>query len=328
MEGNINNDVNDRYDLLRGETILNISTRYVYHLDDLRRHNKIRVLDFVSDVCSERTYRRYLSGENSISQKNLSLLIKKFNMTDHDFYNSFHRSDTQEYLKVSEVYHHLVSNDLGMAKELILTLSGQKFVSKLACEFLEYCRTYIIYVEESIPDYSVIDMFAKIIDYPNCLKKKTFNFIEIIVINRISSLEVKHGVTRALTFLYDIVTKNELIYLSSNNKFVMPTVYSELTKSLGILKDFEKANTICSKGIEFSIKSHDNYSLPHLYYMKALILFKQHRLLDFQQYLYKCLYTCCSTADTYLFNHFSNLIVSEFDFNEAEVMQIKTNCCL
>jgi hypothetical protein len=292
---------------------MNISTKYMYHLDDIRRNRKINVIEFCNDICTERQYRRYLSGENQLSQKNLSLFIEKLNMTDMDFYNSFHRHDEDEYLKISRIYNHINNEKYDKAYDEVDSLKNKKFLGKLSHDFYKFC---IILLHHNSGDYSdmyAIDLFAKLINYPQCLEKKSFNFVEIVCLNKIVFISSKYGKFEASDKLLAVVMNEEFRYLSSNNRFVLPGVYTNLAIAFGRKGDYNTSSMLCNTGIKFSLQTNDTSALIQLYYMRALNKYYQGDRSDFLSDVMLSLYSTLVTDNPAQFNHYSKMCQEDFN---------------
>ena len=295
---------------------MDISTKYMFHLDDLRKKSKIKVLDFCNSICTERQYRRYLSGDNLISQKNLSLFISVLNMSDNDFFNSYHIADKDEYLQVSEIYNLLNSNKLQLAEELLNDIKPNTFHSKLVKDFYAFNSIYLSQLLDRISTLQALDKYSLLIDYPNILSKKTFNFVEILSLNKITSLEATINKFQAAEKLFLIVMNQEFRYLSSNNRYILPTIYSQLARVFGIKNDLDKSLKVCQEGINYSLRTNDMHALPQLYYIQALGLYKKGDRKLFKNLLQKCLMTCIIKNDIPLYNTFKAMSLNDFGFTQ------------
>ena len=76
--------------------------RYIYHLDSIRIKKKVTVEKMCNGICSDRQYRKYLSGINNISDQKIMDFCNNLSISPRDFYYSLNEKDLYEYQEIRE----------------------------------------------------------------------------------------------------------------------------------------------------------------------------------------------------------------------------------
>ena len=76
-----------------------IVQNYAYHLDNLRRKYNITVDEFCDGICNSRLYRRYLSGERTLTHLKIISFCERLGISPSDFYYSASERDRYELKK-------------------------------------------------------------------------------------------------------------------------------------------------------------------------------------------------------------------------------------
>ena len=310
--------------VFKKEKTMNLDIQYFVHLDNLRRKSSIKVKDFCENICSDRHYRRYLSGENYISQEKLLQFTKKLNISTYEFYNSFYNFKGTEYHKVSELYALISKRKFVEATDLFKILNKKKMTSQQTKEFFEYCAILLNYHNKTITNSNALDRYRKLIDYPNCTNKDDFTFMEISVIDKIALLCSEHQDYVPTDFLFDILYNKKINYVSSNTRYYLPSIYSNVAMIYGMKGDIQKSIDIAIDGISYSLRIGDNSSLINLYYLVSY----GYKLIGSstlaEEYATYCISTCISKKDDQSFIKFNNLFKREQGF-ELEITKKRTS---
>lgn len=237
-------------------------------IDDLRKSRNISREDFVDNVMSMRQYQRYVYNESSINNDKLLLLIDKLGMSFLGVHRLFLEKTKDEYRHLSMAYTAIVHEDLFKASETLKKINFSEIKDKANKLYYTLCETLIARRTNKIPTDLAMDKLKSLINYPECLSNNYISFIELvsyIEIGRHSNSKDKKIVTN---FLYAIIKDNNL---SSDNldQSLLPSIYSTISHSLGIMEEYEKSIYIAQKGIDYCLK-HDNMNaLSHLFLFKA-----------------------------------------------------------
>lgn len=297
----------------------NMSIQYAYHIDELRRRSKITVDDFCDGICSDRQYRRYLSGVHRITQANIILFCRKLSLSMSDFYYSFHQQDSKEYMKVYEIFQEINNNNLKKAYRLIDDLESHKFLNIQSERWFSYCKITINVVSNKINSYTAYELYKKLVNYPSCLDKKVFDFVDIIIIMKIANIEYVLKKEEALIFLYKVLYDRKILYVSSDSRYILPSIYADVTRIFGMKDMIEEALTVSSNGIEYSLKIDDSHALAKLYYFKSYALFRLGKVNEGLLEAKKCIATTISRNDKKDEELYSRLIKDDFKVESSDL---------
>ncbi len=292
---------------------------YAYHIDELRRNSKIRVADFCNGICSDRQYRRYISGDQTISQKNINLFCEKLGLQPSDFYNSFYRQDNNEYQKVLKLYNCINANEYEKSELIFKELRNYKFLNVQTNRWFDYCQIRHNHLVNKISKYTTFDLYSEIIDYPSCLSKKMFDFVDIVIILKIANIEYELDKEVALKYLYNLLFDRNFIYVSSNSRHVLPSIYADVARIFGMKNRIEECLAISSKGIEYSLIINDLYVLSKLYYYKALSLFKLGKVNDSLFEARKCISATIAQDNKIDLELYTRLIKKDLKINPMDL---------
>lgn len=298
---------------------MNVFTQYIYHIDELRRESKIKVIDFCSGICSDRQYRRYLSGEQIVTQGNLIMFCEKIGLSPNDFYSSFYRKDAQENSKVTKIYNAIEAFNYSEVDILIKKLRNHKFLNKQSNKFYNFCLIKYNLLTNKITKVVAYDQYSDLVNYPSCLDKNTFDFVDIISIHRIAHLEYESGKDKALQFLYRILFDRKLVYVSSDTSYILPAIYNGVTKILAMKELYVEGLKISSIGIDYCIMITDFHSLSNLYYGKSMMLMKLGRINEALEEAKKCLATAIAKNSEYEIDLFVRLLKKDFKINPMDL---------
>ncbi len=244
--------------------------RYIYHLDDIKTKKNMTTKELCHDICSDRQYRKYLTGDNNISDSRITEFCDKLSISTRDFYYSLNKADIYEFDSIREIYNLLITKKYKAVASNLKSLSD---ISKLSVQnkrFLDYCIIRYNHELKIIHTDSVVLSAKKLAKYPECFNNEIFDFVDILAINLISVIEVSVGKKESLELLTTILTKKELIYLSSDARNMLPVIYSSVCNSLGRLKRYSECISVANAGIEYCNKYFFSSSLTWLYYSIAL----------------------------------------------------------
>ncbi|MCF7926117.1 MAG: hypothetical protein K9L74_00885 [Candidatus Izimaplasma sp.] len=130
---------------------------------------------------------------------------------------------------------------------------------------------------------------SKLIDYPNCLNRTMFDFVDIMGLKLIAELEIKDEKEDALNKLIRILENRNTIYINSETRHILPTLYASVAILLGRLDKYEKSLGVAEEGIKLSLHYNDHSALAHLYYMKGVSLKRVGTATESKKYLGKAI---------------------------------------
>ena len=304
---------------------MNQSNLYMYHLDNLRRSRKITVESFCEGICSDRQYRRLLSGQQNISDQKIYDFCNKLGISAKDFYYSANEKDRYEYSKVVALYSHLQKNDLSMFLKELKEIKEERLVNNQNKRFLNYCLIKYQNMTNKVNDKTCIEELSSICSYPQNKKYESFDFVDIISLAMIAEIEVKYKREEALILLSKILTSGRLIYISSESRHILPNVYTTVSILLSRLQKFEEAFNLSKSGVEYSI-AHSNFStLTHLYYVQFYTSLKLGNNRQAEIYAVKSLANCIAKGDKIEYNTTYNLLKKNLGSDPVTLFSIYGN---
>ena len=149
-----------------------------------------------------------------------------------------------------------------------------KFLNIQNERWFKFCVIRVNHKSKCITKYNALDDYKSIADYPNCLGKTSFDFVDILIIMNIAYIENEFGVEKAIIFLYKTLTDKEFFYASSDTRHIFPSIYAGIAKIFASQNRTEECEKICFEGIKYSLGINDIHVLPHLYYLRSLSLYK------------------------------------------------------
>jgi len=254
----------------------------MYHLDNLRRNKKIKVETFCEGICSDRQYRRLLSGEQHISPQKLVDFCNKLGISLHDFYYSANEKDKYEYSKIVKIYQMLTARNFTDFRIESKKISKDRLVSDQNKRFYTFCILKYQYLTKEIPNQECATELAKLCNYPACLEFKTFDFVDIVSLEIIAAIEVENKKTDALDLLSKILNTSDMIYISSESRHILPNIYGAVAILFSRLQLHDTALRVANSGINYSILQSNSSTLTYLYYVKFYTLLQMGQIRNAQ----------------------------------------------
>lgn len=246
-----------------------ITRNYIELIDELRREYKLKVEDFCDGICNPRTYRRMLSGERAITHERIFQFCEKLKLSPSDFYYTSSNRDRFELQKILELYKMIFTHDYSQFFESISKINRKRLFSNQNEKFLDYCELKAKYVHHLSRDNEVLNSLYSIANYPDCLNKKTFDFVDLNILMLIAEIQIKYDEFSSLDKLIEILNNKLNIITRSDTSRMFPTIYSNVSLFLSRLNRHPEVIDISTKGIEYSIEFNLMSSLAHLHYLKS-----------------------------------------------------------
>jgi len=293
---------------------------YIYHLDNLRRRKKVTVEELCTGICSDRQYRRLLSGEQNISDSKIILFCDKLGISPNDFYYSFNEKDKYEYGKIAELYTFLSLRNFKDFDINLKKINKENLVNKQNERFLAFCNIkYLHLINKSMPR-ETLQKLSQICNYPNCIKQTAFDFVDIVSLEIVAEIEVKSNKTEALNLLTRILNSSDMIYISSESRHILPNIYGTVSILLARLLKFDESLKLSQKGIEYSRKNSDFSTLTHLYYVKSFSLSKMNKRKEAEIEAIKCIANAISRGNKQEYLTFRKLLINDLGSDPIDLI--------
>ncbi|MBN2605271.1 MAG: hypothetical protein JXR62_05520 [Bacilli bacterium] len=292
-----------------------ISQKQTYHLDNLRMKSKVPVSKLCEGICTERQYRRYLSGENHLPDSKIFQFCEKLRISPSDFYYSFNEKDRYEYKKIVDLYNMINKNELSEFNTKLMKISKRNLISTQNERFLTYCIEKFNFINKNSTPNMIMDKLSILADYPACINKSAFDFVDLISIQQIAEIEVGFKNERALNLLLKIMKSDDMMYISSESRHILPSIYANTSLLLGRLNKYNDSLEISSEGIKYSIL-HSNFgSLTHLRYIRSLSLLKLELRVEAEIEAMKCICNAISRESKSDLKIFFDVLKKDFGEN-------------
>ena len=281
--------------VLRNDFMVSNQIYLSYHLDNLRKQKGYCVEEFVFGICSDRQYRRYISGENLIPSNNISKFCNKLDISLSDFFYSLNQKDRYDYKKLSNIYQLLIKNNMNDAYKLLSDIQSPELFDQQNYKFFKYLMIRINY---ELGKTNINEMFRcvyKIINLNHLQLANLYSFVDILFLHLMCRHEVNYGQYDTLHTLEKILKSDESIYISSENKTILPPIYANVSSYLGKLGFIKESLSLAITGLRYCQDNNLTDSLPHLYYSKMLGYLNTNKYESAQLSAIECLSACVST---------------------------------
>ena len=280
-----------------------------------------------AEICSDRSYRRYVSGERQLPQKKIFEFCNRLDISPTDFYSSFLAKDKLEFQKVYKLYDYLVRGNYDDFKKSYQEISKDTLLNKMNQKFYASCMVKYQLETKQISDYTAFDRYSAIVDFPSCSSNEIFDYADIIILDHIAELEssFEHNEKVAMYLLKKILLDDSIVYITSEVKSMMPGLYATISSLHGRTGDVEACLEIADKGIELSLRLGLNFALTRLYYLKSWSLYK--RGLEEEAFLTaaKCLANAISYDKVNVYKSYYKLLKDDFKVEPRSFFDIYFN---
>lgn len=295
-----------------------ISKRAI-HLDNIRNKKNIMIKDLCENICGERQYRKYTSGESNISEKRLMEFCERIGISARDFYFSLYEKDIYDYVEVYSIYKNIESGKFNTVKSNIETQKKKK-LNTFNSNFLKLCKLKYEYLSKKITVSSYISKLKLYCNYPKCFKSKAFDFIDIVSLLEICKLDYGQS-TKTINLLKKILCDETYLYLSSEVKTIFPTIYSNVSIILGRLGEIDESIDLAFKGVNFCKKYNVHKSLTRLYYSISMGYLHKREITNAEKFASLCLANAISLDNPSEVDEFYTLLLKDFSINPYELIK-------
>lgn len=249
-----------------------IVINYAYHLDNIRIAKKMSVAKLCEDICDPRLYRRYRTGEKTLTHLKIIEFCEKLGLSPSDFYYSATENDRYELSKINKLYQMIYKKDYSSYETQLASIRASHVISVHNRRFLELVVIKADIFRKKIASSEAWKALAELIHYPDCLKSEQYDFIEIAALQALAEIEIVSGDSPALNRLIQILAHEEWFYLSSESRQILPSIYANVSLLLARLKRFEESKEVSKNGIAHYLAHADMQSLSLMRYIQSYSL--------------------------------------------------------
>ena len=292
----------------------------IIHLDNIRIQKKITVLELCEGICGDRQYRKYLSGETNISEKRLMEFVNKLGIGSRDFYYSLYDKDRYDFEEIKTLYLKLEAKNYEGFDEKLKALSKLEGLNSYNQRFLIFIQTEYSLGKKEISETQAIIKFSEISEYPECINKNVFDFVDIISLHLIAQLEYKQGKTGSVDLLLRILRDRDIMYLSSDNESILPSIYSNVSIILGRLGRIDEWISLASEGVKFCLKNDYGHSLTRLYYSLSMANKQLNKMDKAEYYAALCFANTITRKNINQAQQFYKLLKDDFNKDPFQII--------
>lgn len=253
-----------------GYVLISDIKKAIIHLDNIRIQKNMTVEELCDGICGDRQYRKYVSGETNISEKRLMEFVNKLGISARDFYYSLYDKDRYDFNEIKHLYLKLEQKDYTDFNTKLDALSKLEGLSTHNQRFLSFIQTKYLLDKKDILESTAIFRFSDVCEYPRCLNKNVFDFVDIISLHLIAQLEYKIGKTDSVDLLLRILKDRSIMYITSDTESIIPSIYSNVSIILGRLGRTEEWISLATEGVDFCLNNDYGKSLTRLYYSLSM----------------------------------------------------------
>ena len=242
-------------------------------IDGLRLDRNMSRDDLCEGIISLSQYKRYLRGDTSIPNNILVLIADrlKFSISElHLLYR--HRTDIQ-HNSILEIYSLIRIQKYQEAYNIASKMKDEIIVSDYNKLFFDFCLINIQYHLKLVSEIHVLGLYSRLIDYPECVKNDSFNWVELNTLLQIVLISAKMDNYEPSQMMFSLLTSPTFQFAASDNFNYMPTIYSNLSQILGIQEKYHQVIETTNSGINYCRKHETFSSLSMLYLMNSFAYF-------------------------------------------------------
>ncbi len=239
-------------------------------IDGLRLERNISREDLCDEIMSLSQYKRYLRGDTSIPNGKLVQIAERLKFSITDIHLLFRKKHNDELNKIYSIYRLIGSNNFKKAYNQSQQMKNDIMVSEYNKIFFDYCLIKIQHALKMVSDIHVLDLYSKLIDYPNCANNDSFNIVEISSLIEIVIISSSMENFEPSEVMFRILSSETFSYSSSRDSTFLPSIYSSLSLILGIQKQHIKVKALSRKGIDYCLKNETSNALSHLFFYNSL----------------------------------------------------------
>lgn len=239
-------------------------------IDGLRMERNVSREDLCEGIMSLSQYKRYLRGDTSIPNSRLVQIADKLNFSISDIHILYQFKHGNQLSQIEDIYDLLIHHKYQEAYEKAMKMKSDVFISNFNSLFFEFCFMYIQHSLGMVSDVHVLEMYSRLINYPDCQNNESFNWVEMNILFQIMRTSSKIGNYEPVDLMYKMLTSRNYNFSVSKDASLLPNIYLTLGQFLGKQKQYEQVVEITSKGIDHCRKYGISFALSSLFLVNAL----------------------------------------------------------
>lgn len=244
-----------------------MDNNFALFIDDLRKSRNISRTDFVQDIISDRHYYRFIKGESSLKSETLMKLFDRLQLNTNSMIKLIANNSYNNNKDLVEAYNALYENKYKDSYEKLSKINYDEIKTEYQQKMYKIVNIISSYNLKLMSKSKAISETKELIEYPSILDKDSLNVIESCALNFISIKLIEEGDHRIASFTYERLINQADDSSKSVNDLIL---YNSLAKSLGAIKEYEKARNIAKLGISEYISTSSLNVMESLLCLQAL----------------------------------------------------------
>lgn len=264
----------------------NQSRDLAIYIDRLRIYRNISQDDFLVDIVSSRQYRRYLSGDSTMTYIVLDKLSRRLGFNAEFIIMEVESAKIKLANEVHNLYNAIVYKNKDKANEILKKISGNPTYLQHNQLLYDHCKNMYEYQFNGLSQKQLIDKTKKLVDYDMLLKKKVLSTSELLIMVNFFSFEEFTAIDDIAKKLESYLEK-DLMVVSGQNIKVIILVFEELSRYYSIKEDYQKMYDYAVQGIKYANEVKSYYLLDSLHFFAGAASFDLNEIERSKKHLIK-----------------------------------------
>jgi transcriptional regulator with XRE-family HTH domain len=246
------------------------SREFGLFIDGLRIDRNMSREDLCDGIMSLSQYKRYLRGESSIPNNKLVLIADKLKFTIDEIHKIFQERNNIQLIKIDNIYNLSRNRKYDEAYSEALKIRNKVFISEFNQLFFDFCFIHIQHKLNLVSNIHVLDLYSKMINYPDCQKNESFNWVELNILFEMIQVSLKVKNYEPAEFVYKLLNEKKYNFSVARDNRLMPNIFLVLGQTFGIQKKYKEVINITQKGIEHCLNHQTSFAIASLFSVNSL----------------------------------------------------------
>ncbi|MFA5692827.1 MAG: hypothetical protein WC907_04345 [Acholeplasmataceae bacterium] len=275
--------------------------------------------NFLHDVISLRQYRRYLSGDSTLSYVILDKLAKKLGFDAEYIIMELEIEKIKQSQNVYELYNAVVSKNFNLVKELLNNIDKDNLISENDILLYNHSINIFYFLKNRYSELETINKTKHLIGLDKLLAKKALSTSELVILTSLFQFDnynEKHIIAEKLASYLD----NNITIVSGHNIKVLALALHEIARYFSIALNYEKMYYYANEGIKYSIRIKSYYLLDSFYYFAGAA---SHELGEYERrdsLFTQCLGVSIMEDNNLKINRYHYLLKENFNIDSNELI--------
>ncbi|CCV65173.1 Putative transcriptional regulator [Paracholeplasma brassicae] len=297
--------------------LMNHSRELVLYIDRLRLDRNISQDIFLENIVSSRQYRRYLSGDSTLSYVVLDKLSKRLGYNAEFVIMEVEAERIKHSFEIHTLYNAIASKNKVSADMILNEIKKHPIYLESNEMLYHHCLNMYDYHFSNSSQKSLIDKTKKLVGLDKLLLKKVLSTTELLIMVTFFNLDQFEHIDLIANKLESYL-KNDFIIVSGQNVKVIILVYEELSRYYSIRENYIKMYEYAIMGINYANEVESIYMLEALYFFAGAASFELNELERCKKYLIQCYTVLLSEDNLVKMASYKSFFKDAFDIDIAE----------